>query len=102
MQTELMDAINKNGPSSFSYSRAPGTGLRVPKHTDIKGDPVGSGSNATGDSTSLSPENLSSGDGGQSGLGTGGQYWSGNNSGGSGAGSVSFKEEDEYGMDLTQ
>lgn len=44
MQTELVDAIHKNGVSSFSYSRAPGTGLRVPKHTDIKGDPVGSAS----------------------------------------------------------
>ena len=30
-------------------------------------------------------------------------YWSGHNSGGdgSGPGSVAFKEEDEYGMDLT-
>jgi hypothetical protein len=40
MQTELMDAIHKNNVSTFSYSRAPGTGLRVPKHTDVKGDPT--------------------------------------------------------------
>ena len=41
-------------------------------------------------------------DAGQAGMGGPGQYWSGHNSGGSGAGSISFKEEDEYGMDLTQ
>lgn len=97
MQTELVDAMHKNGVSSFSYSRAPGTGLRVPKHTDIKGDPVGGASG--GDSTSLSPDNNSNEDPPTGGVG---QYWSGHNSGGSGAGSVSFKEEDEYGMDLTQ
>lgn len=99
MQTELMDAMHKNGVSSFSYSRAPGTGLRVPKHTDIKGDPLSGVAQGTSgaESTSLSPENGSGEDvvGGQT-------YWSGHNSGGSGAGSVSFKEEDEYGMDLTQ
>ncbi|KAI9732480.1 MAG: hypothetical protein M1818_007518 [Claussenomyces sp. TS43310] len=98
MQTELMDALHKNVASTFSYSRAPGTGLRVPKHTDVRGDPVGSGSGAT-DSTSLSPENHSSGDAGHAGIGGPGQYWSGHNSGESGAGSISFKEEDEY-MDL--
>jgi Helix-loop-helix DNA-binding domain len=41
MLTELMDAMHKNNVSTFSYSRAPGTGLRVPKHTDVKGDPTG-------------------------------------------------------------
>lgn len=99
MHTELMDAMFKNDGSKFNYSRAPGSGLRVPKHTDVKGDPLG-GSNQL--DNSLSPENHSSGgDAGQTGMGGAGQYWSGHNSGGSGAGSVSFKEEDEYGMDLT-
>jgi hypothetical protein len=97
MHTELMDAMFKNDGSKFHYSRAPGSGLRVPKHTDVKGDPIG-GSNQL--DNSLSPENHSTGDAGQA--GGAGQYWSGHNSGGSGAGSVSFKEEDEYGMDLTQ
>lgn len=97
MQTELMDALHKNEASTFTYSRAPGTGLRVPKHTDIKGDSLGPNGNVM-DSTSLSPDNLSSGDTG-TGIGGSGQYWSGHNSGGSGAGSISFKEEDEY-MDL--
>ncbi len=101
MQTELVDAMHKNNVSTFSYSRAPGTGLRVPKHTDVKGDPIGGNTSGAIDSTSLSPDNHSSGDGGQAGVGGPGQYWSGHNSGGSGTGSISFKEEDEY-MDLTQ
>lgn len=93
--------MHKNGVSSFSYSRAPGTGLRVPKHTDIKGDPVGSSAREGGDS-SVSPAENGAEDALAVGAAGGGQYWSGHNSGGSGAGSVSFKEEDEYGMDLTQ
>lgn len=97
MQTELMDAMHKNGVTSFSYSRAPGTGLRVPKHTDIKGDPIGGMQTSGNDSTSLSPDNDGSDE-----VVIGQTYWSGQNSGGSGPGSISFKEEDEYGMDLTQ
>ncbi|KAI9051016.1 hypothetical protein LZ554_005124 [Drepanopeziza brunnea f. sp. 'monogermtubi'] len=89
MQTELMDAMIKNDSSTFEYSRAPGTGLRVPKHTDVRGDALGRTDN------SMSPDN-----GADAGLGGAGQYWSGQNS--SGPGSISFKEEDEYGMDLTQ
>lgn len=101
MYTELMDAMLKNDGSRFQYSRAPGTGLRVPKHTDVKGDPVGSAGGLL--DTSLSPDNHSTGgDAGHTGMGGAGQYWSGHNSGGSGPGSISFKEEDEYGMDLTQ
>jgi hypothetical protein len=102
MHTELMDAMIKNDVTTFQYSRAPGTGLRVPKHTDVRGDPIGSSTHGQLDSTSVSPENHSTGDTGQAGMGGPGQYWSGHNSGGSGAGSISFKEEDEYGMDLTQ
>jgi hypothetical protein len=99
MHTELMDAMIKNDGNSFGYSRHPGSGLRVPKHTDVKGESLG-GNHLQLDN-SLSPDNHSTGDAGQ-GLGGPGQYWSGHNSGGSGTGSISFKEEDEYGMDLTQ
>ena len=99
MNTELMDAMQKNDGNSFIYSRAPGTGLRVPKHTDVKGEFL-NGSHAL--DNSLSPDNHSTGDAGQAGMGGPGQYWSGHNSGGSGPGSISFKEEDEYNMDLTQ
>ncbi|KAN0117277.1 hypothetical protein V8E51_003254 [Hyaloscypha variabilis] len=102
MHTELMDAMVKNDGAKFHYSRAPGSGLRVPKHTDVKGDAVGSSAQGGQLDTSLSPDNHSTGDAGQAGMGGPGQYWSGHNSGGSGAGSISFKEEDEYGMDLTQ
>ncbi|PQE11234.1 bHLH family transcription factor protein [Rutstroemia sp. NJR-2017a BVV2] len=101
MHTELMDAMIKNNENTFEYTRRPGTGLRVPKHTDVKGEPV-NGSNYAQLDNSLSPDNHSSGDAGQTGMGGAGQYWSGHNSGGSGPGSISFKEEDEYGMDLAQ
>jgi hypothetical protein len=101
MHTELMDSMLKNDGAKFHYSRAPGSGLRVPKHTDVKGDAIGSSNHGQLD-TSSSPDNHSTGDAGQAGMGGPGQYWSGHNSGGSGAGSISFKEEDEYGMDLTQ
>jgi len=100
MRTELMDSMVKNDGGKFHYSRAPGSGLRVPKHTDVKGDPVGTPVAGQND-TSLSPENHSTGGDNQPGMGGPGQFWSGHNSGGSGAGSISFKEEDEYGMDLT-
>lgn len=101
MHTELMDSMIKNDGSNFSYSRHPGSGLRVPKHTDVKGDLLNPSPNGHLD-TSLSPDNDSAGDAGQTGIGGAGQYWSGHNSGGSGPGSITFKEEDEYGMDLTQ
>ncbi|KAH8598989.1 hypothetical protein B0O99DRAFT_683718 [Bisporella sp. PMI_857] len=100
MNTELLDAMQKNDGVNFAYSRHPGSGLRVPKHTDVKGESLGGSSNNL--DTSLSPDNHSTGDAGQAGIGGPGQYWSGHNSGGSGPGSISFKEEDEYGMDLTQ
>ncbi|KAK6594158.1 hypothetical protein H4I96_11071 [Botrytis cinerea] len=102
MHTELMDAMTKNGEASFEYTRRPGTGLRVPKHTDYRGEPD-RGSNFSQLDNSLSPDNHSSTDVGQTGMGGPGQYWSGHNSGGSGPGSIGgFKEEDEYNMDLGQ
>ena len=101
MRSELADAMEKNDPNSFSYSRAAGTGLRVPKHTTISGEALNS---AIMSPQSLSPANLSGGDGsGNVSVGGGAHpsnFWSGHNSGGSGHGSISLKEEDEYGMDL--
>ncbi|CCU74584.1 unnamed protein product [Blumeria hordei] len=103
MQTELMDAMLKNDGGKFQYSRAAGSGLRVPKHTDIKGDAVDGTALADQMDSSQSPESHRMiSDGGHVMIGNGGQYWNGHNSVGSGAGSISFKEEDEYGMDLTQ
>lgn len=98
MRTELLDAMEKNDPSTFSYSRAPGSGLRVPKHTNLAGEPLG-GSGPS--SSSMSPGNLSGGSRTAS-LGQGhGPFMSGPSSGGSGQNSVGFKEEDEYSMDMS-
>ncbi|RAL00331.1 basic helix-loop-helix domain-containing protein [Aspergillus ibericus CBS 121593] len=92
MRTEILDALEKNDPTSFSYSRAPGSGLRVPKHTNMAGDSV-AGNGA------LSPQSLSppfTSGGSSNGGGTGqAQYWSS-----SGHAGMSFKEEDEYAMEM--
>jgi hypothetical protein len=85
MRTELVDAIEKNNFGTFKYSRAPGSGLRVPKHTNLAGEPIHQIS-----PQSLSPDMQSTGSG--SGANSNNQqYWS----------NQSLKEEDEYnGMDM--
>lgn len=93
MRSEILDALERNDPSSFSYTRGPGSGLRVPKHTNFAGDAV-SGPGA------LSPQSLSPSynSGASSAPSTGpgqAQYW--NSSGHAG---MSFKEEDEYAMEM--
>ncbi|KAK0612943.1 hypothetical protein B0T17DRAFT_542225 [Bombardia bombarda] len=60
MQTELVEAVSRNQespgkPKAFSYSRTAGSGLRVPHHTDYKGEPV-NGSGHPLDPTSVSPD----------------------------------------------
>ncbi|KAI0594991.1 helix-loop-helix DNA-binding domain-containing protein [Biscogniauxia sp. FL1348] len=94
MQTELMEAMTKNGPHTFSYSRSSGSGLRVPQHTDYKGDPINGSDHAL---TSVSPDENELVD-----LGDGAQFWNDPEDDGSGPASINFKEEDEYGMDFTQ
>jgi hypothetical protein len=82
MKTEILDAMEKNGTGTFRYSRGPGSGLRVPKHTTLAGEPL----------SQLSPQSLSPGMQ-SNGSGSGSnqqQYWS----------NQSLKEEDEYGMDM--
>lgn len=93
MRTELLDAMEKNDPSTFSYSRGPGSGLRVPKHTNLAGEPLQ-------DAGTLSPQSLSpvfpnGGNSSNSGGQSQPQFW--NSSGHAG---MSFKEEDEYSMDM--
>lgn len=92
MRTELLDAMEKNDANTFAYSRAPGTGLRVPKHTNIAGDAVQN--NGTLSPQSLSPAFNSGGSGTNSGGAGQPQYWGSNHNGGI------FKEEDEYAMDM--
>lgn len=90
MRSEILDALEKNDPTSFSYTRGPGSGLRVPKHTNLAGDTVPGGSDG------LTPPNLSpSFHSGASSANGQPQYW---NSAGHAA--MSFKEEDEYGMEM--
>ena len=102
MHTELFEAIDKNETDgSFSYSRTNGSGLRVPSHTDYRGDPL-NGVASTGNlDMGTTPEdgnlNTVSGD-----LRDTDQFWHDPDEVGSGHNSLDFKEEDEYEMDLTQ
>ena len=99
MQTELMEAMSKNGPHTFSYSRFAGSGLRVPQHTDYKGENL-NGTTSGIDVIPGSPDDNSAIDL-TTDLGDAGQYWNDPDDDGSGAASINFKEEDEYVMDLT-
>lgn len=96
MQSELMDAISKNDTGTFSYSRTAGSGLRVPHHTDYRG-------NLSNDSSGnldmgITPDNdaVIPGD-----LNDTNQFWHDPDDDGSGHASLNFKEDDEYDMDLT-
>ncbi|KAI1339570.1 helix-loop-helix DNA-binding domain-containing protein [Xylariaceae sp. FL0016] len=53
MQTELMEAFMKSDSSDFAYSRTHGSGLRVPQHTNYKGDAFNGTGNAA---VSISPD----------------------------------------------
>jgi hypothetical protein len=98
MRSEVQDALDKNGISTFSYSRSDGSGLRVPHFTNMSGDRIqqGSGGNnslSPGSNFELSPGFHSGGSGSGS---NGGQpsttYWPST----TGHGGISFKEEDEF------
>ncbi|KAJ5113676.1 hypothetical protein N7456_002210 [Penicillium angulare] len=92
MRSEILDALEKNDPTSFSYTRGPGSGLRVPKHTNLAGDAMQGGDGLT--PPNLSPSYHSGASSVNGGPGQP-QYW---NSAGHAA--MSFKEEDEYGMEM--
>ncbi|KAF2401267.1 hypothetical protein EJ06DRAFT_384183 [Trichodelitschia bisporula] len=82
MKTEILAAVDKNGVANFHYTRGPGSGLRVPNHTNYAGEPISP-------QNSASPSNQMHQQG----------YWL-HRSDSSGRGSFSLKEEDEYGMDM--
>lgn len=91
MQTELLEAISRNETAEFTYSRAAGSGLRVPHHTDYKGEPL----NGAPD-ISISPDADLNG-----GMVDSNQFWGDEDDG---SGDIkfdkdSFNEEDEF-MDL--
>lgn len=93
MRSEILEALERNDPSSFGYTRGPGSGLRVPKHTNMAGDPVqGPGALSP---QSLSPSFNSGGSSSNSGGPNQAQYWTS-----SGHAGMSFKEEDEYAMEM--
>ncbi|KAK4943852.1 hypothetical protein LTR10_016568 [Elasticomyces elasticus] len=93
MRSEVMEAIEKNDVTSFTYTRTDGSGLRVPRHTNLAGDRVQNPSLSPQSNFELSPGFHSGGSGTQSGSNGQGQpqYWHS-----AGHGGISFKEEDEF------
>ncbi|KAI2629386.1 hypothetical protein GGS21DRAFT_221287 [Xylaria nigripes] len=86
MQTELSEAWAKNEPHTFSYSRYVGSGLRVPQHTNYKGDALDGTESAA---ISVSPEGMAQD------VEDSGPFWD-QNADGSDPATANFKEEDEY------
>jgi len=93
MESELRHAVERNDWHSFAYSRAPGSGLRVPDFTNVAGDAVARTDSRS--SQSLSPGFHSGGSGTNSGGQSQPQLWTSSNHPG-----ISFKEEDEYSMEM--
>ncbi|KAL6251205.1 hypothetical protein RBB50_001413 [Rhinocladiella similis] len=93
MRSEVLDAMEKNDSSTFSYSRTDGSGLRVPRHTNLAGEKAQGNSSLSPQSNfELSPGFHSGGSGTGSGSNPGQpQYWHS-----AGHGGISFKEEDEF------
>ncbi|RMZ85923.1 hypothetical protein DV736_g6523, partial [Chaetothyriales sp. CBS 134916] len=94
MRTEVLDAIEKNGIETFSYSRTDGSGLRVPKHTTLSGEKLTTNNSSLSPQSNfeLSPGFHSGGSGANSSNGPAQTttYWHS-----AGHGGISFKEEDE-------
>ena len=92
MRTELMHAIEhameENKTTPFSYSRGPGTGLRVPLHTNAAGEPLDPSQTGIHSPQSLSPSNQTGGELSDSVQQQ--QFWN----------QQTFKEEDEYNMEM--
>ncbi|KAK4192657.1 microphthalmia-associated transcription factor [Podospora australis] len=91
MQSEIRDAMERT--EEFAYSRFDGSGLRVPEFTDIAGKRVNN-QNVHGYDQSISPAN-------NGGLGydmLDAEDFIGNQDDDD---EINFKEEDEYGMDMT-
>lgn len=92
MQSELMEVIQRNMAANNMqpYSRASGSGLRVPGHTNIAGESLGAADQGSGHQQSLSPGYHSGGSGGGSGRD---QYaWQPEQE--------DLKEEDEFGFEM--
>ncbi|KAI0484762.1 helix-loop-helix DNA-binding domain-containing protein [Xylariaceae sp. FL0804] len=90
MQTELLEAFSKSEVHTLTYSRYAGSGLRVPQHTDYKGDSLDGTDPAI---VSVSPDGNDVVDLGVE-MSDGGQFWNDPDD------DINFKEEDEFGMEL--
>ena len=93
MHSEILEILNKHNGTDMigDYSRAPGSGLRVPGFTNVAGDSLDQNGNpvaGTGSNPAISPGFQSGGSGVSSGGGNQ-QFWN-----------QEFKEEDEYTMDM--
>lgn len=55
MQSELIEAMSKNDGGNFTYSRTNGSGLRVPNHTDYRGNNNSDVPAASLDSAGITP-----------------------------------------------
>jgi len=109
MKSELMASIDKNTSATkkFTYTRGPGSGLRVPGYTDLAGGAITVGISSL-TSPSISPVHASTSGARDNNAGVSAatslgrvqsqgqpaQYWT-NGDG------LTFKEEDGFGMDLT-
>ncbi|EWC48401.1 hypothetical protein DRE_02170 [Drechslerella stenobrocha 248] len=82
LEAELIASVENVNNEPFRYSRGHGSGLRVPGFTDLAGAPV----NGQGDHGALPVSSQ--------------QFW--HNTGSADmSGSLAFKEEDEFGMDVS-
>lgn len=107
MQSELIDTLARNDMGvGFSYSRTAGSGLRVPNHTDYRGEPIAPGQAGAGmggaglDTVGITPEPLS---GNPAGLDETAQFWHDPDDEVANVQLLStFKAEDEYDMEMTQ
>ncbi|KAJ9647960.1 hypothetical protein H2201_001327 [Coniosporium apollinis] len=104
MKTELLGAMEANDAASFSYSRYAGSGLRVPKHTNIAGEPL-ENSISPQSKNQMSPQSISpaplSGSSGSNSGGAGQQaFWMNQHGGGNQGPFSHLKEEDEFGMEM--
>ncbi|KAI0025457.1 hypothetical protein F4780DRAFT_332186 [Xylariomycetidae sp. FL0641] len=95
MQSELVEAVEKNGMHTFAYSRCDGSGLRVPNHTDYKGAALdGSTESAVVSASPESPDLLDYG----ADMGDPTAFADFDED--SGPASAPFKDDDDFGMDL--
>lgn len=96
MQSELLEAMSKVDSDTLSYSRTAGSGLRVPEHTDYKGDPVNGVSGGGLDTMGITPEPNGTAD-----LNDPNNFLYDVDDH-SGRASLDFKEEDEFDLDMAR